>query len=246
MSLFQSFKVDKAVLFKALWIKSILRRLNIAMVLLLIVLQLVVWYPALSAANEALSHAVMLEKKAQRDWQKIQQQDKALRHATFETAPWLSHDIESTQTGIATRWLVEGIASLSEWQGVLEDLQTRFALALSSVSWQREESGAWQARLVFHVLAPVANREYHDWLPVRVREVRFVKDDWQLLSTMQTTGTTSALLLYKKHRYWVQAGSWLPEAGLTVSLVSFDNVIFMDDGGTQWWLNVRETGGLRD
>ncbi|TYL49013.1 hypothetical protein [Marinomonas sp. IMCC 4694] len=246
MFLSQSLKDTKRRWFKAARLISVLRRLNNAIVVLLIVLQLAAWYPALSIARQAWKNSVTLEKKAHRDWLQIQQQDEALEHAVFDAAPWLHHRIESTQAGIATHWLVEGTAPLLAWQTVLEDVQTRFALTVSSVSWRREEDGNWQARLVFHVLTPAPNREYRDWVPVRLHVERFVKDDWQLLSTMQAEGTTSALLLYKKQRYWVQVGSWLPEAGLTVSRVSFDDVVFMGDDGTQRALSVREIGGLLD
>ena len=99
---------------------------------------------------------------------------------------------------------------------------------------------------MFNINAPKVNREYHNWLPSKLRTYRFERKDWRLLSTVRTDESASALVTYKKSRYWVRKGSWLPEAGLSVNAVSFDRVILVAKDGSQQALNIREADGQDD
>ncbi|WP_421846639.1 hypothetical protein [Marinomonas sp.] len=215
-------------------------------VLFLLLLQMAAWYPFLSDARDALKSQSRQKYQAAQRWEKAQIQAKQLEFIQFEAAPWAQHRVLATDQNVPTQWLLEGVASISKWQGLLEEIERQFALDLLSVSWRREQSGNWQGSLLFAVKAPKGNREFHNWLPTRLRAERFVLNDWQLLSTMRIGEITSALIIYKDGRHWVRQGSWLAEAGLTVSSVSFDQVVLLAIDGSQQTLLVREQGGSNE
>jgi len=219
---------------------SFLYAINGSVVLLLVILQLAAWYPFLFQAQEHMNRHTRLKDRANQEWQQTQKHAKKLQTTNFVEASWARHRVEATQDGVPTKWSLEGIASVAEWQGLLEKAETQFALGLFSVYWQREPNGQWQGRFLFTINKPKANREYHHWLPTKLRASRFIKKDWHLLSTMRTGKDISALVTYKKKRHWVRENSWLPEAGFTVNAVSFDRVILIAKDGSQQTLIVRE------
>ena len=214
-----------------------------SVVLLLILLQLSIWYPFLSHAQKESNRQDRLKERIQNEWEKTQQQAKQLRDIRLSDESWLQHRVEDARNDVPTQWSIEGIASLMEWQTVLEKIESQFALGLLAASWQKEHGGDWQGRLLFAVKTPNANREYHNWLPTKLYLNRFEQNDWLLLSTMRMGENTSALVMYKDARYWVSQGSWLPDAGLTVNDVSFDRVTLIAKDGSKTALVVHEKGG---
>ena len=236
MSLFPFFPVSKGSLL----------RVNLLFVLLLVMLQLAVWYPFLSAAQNNADQQFKLKQGAQRSWSAIQRQSRALARVQLTDHPWLQHQIIDTAQNMASAWEVKGTASLPQWQAALEQIEERFALTLLSVSWQKESNGQWQGKMHFSIQAPKMNREYHNWLPARILIERFNQRDWQLLSTMRTSENTSALVQYKNHRYWVQEGSWLPSAGLSVGTVSLDQVTLIANDSSLQTLVIRQKGEADD
>uniref|UniRef100_A6W2T6 Uncharacterized protein n=1 Tax=Marinomonas sp. (strain MWYL1) TaxID=400668 RepID=A6W2T6_MARMS len=223
-----------------------LKNIKGSVVLLLLLLQIAVWYPFLSQAQDELNRQSKLKARAESDWKKTQQQAILLRDMYLLDESWLQHRVEDAKNGVPTQWSINGSASLTEWQIVLEKIETQFALDLLAASWQRGSNGYWQGHLLFAIKIPKANREYHDWLPTKLYMNRFEQKDWQLLSTMRIGDNTSALVAYKNARHWVSEGSWLPEAGLTVNEVSFDRVTLMAKDGSENALAVREQGGRDD
>jgi hypothetical protein len=223
-------------------IRAFLLRINLSLVLLLIILQLAVWYPFIANAYDNAGRQLKLKQGAQHSWNSIQQQSRALAMAEFEDHPWLQHRTVDTAQEITSVWEIEGAASLPQWQTALEQVEERFALALLSVSWQRRSGEQWQGKMQFSIQAPKMNREYHNWLPARILIERFIKKDWQLLSTMRTSENASALVEYKHHRHWVQEGSWLPAAGLSVGSVSSDQVTLIAKDGSLQTLAIRQVG----
>ncbi|WP_369919873.1 hypothetical protein AB8E32_14845 [Marinomonas polaris] len=220
----------------------LLKNINGSVVLLLLLLQVAVWYPFLSQAQDDLNQQSKLKARAENDWKKTQQQANQLHDMRLLDESWLQHRVEDTKNGVPTQWSINGSASLIEWQIVLEKIETQFALGLLAASWQRESNGYWQGHLLFAIKIPKANREYHDWLPTKLYMNRFEQKDWQLLSTMRIGDNTSALVVYKNARHWVSEGSWLPDAGLTVNDVSFDRVTLMAKDGSEQALVVRKKG----
>lgn len=216
--------------------------INASVVFLLILLQIAIWYPFLSQAQDELNRQARLKNHAENDWKKVQQQANLLRDIRSLDESWLQHRVEDTKNGVPTQWSIEGVAPLMEWQAVLEKIEERFALGLLSVSWQRKADGQWQGRLLFTVQPPKANREYHNWLPTKLYMNRFVPNHWQLLSTMRMGKNTSALVVYKDTRHWIREGSWLPDAGVSVDEVSFDRVILMAKDGSKQAVVVRRQG----
>lgn len=214
-----------------------------SVVLFLILLQVALWYPLLSKAQDESNKQAKLKARAENEWKETQRQANQLRGIRLSDASWLQHKVEDTKNGVPTQWSINGSASLIEWQTMLEKIEERFALGLLSASWQRESNGDWQGHLLFAIKAPKANREYRDWLPTKLRINRFEQKDWQLVSTMRMGKNTSALVVYKDTRYWVSQGSWLPDAGLTVDDVSFDRVTLIAKDGSKSALVVREKGG---
>jgi hypothetical protein len=219
-----------------------LKNINASVVFLLILLQIAVWYPFLSQAQDELNRQTRLKQRADRDWDKAQQQAEQLHDIHLFDDSWLQHRVEDTKNGVPTQWFIEGVASLMEWHVALEKIEEQFALGLLSVSWQRKDNGQWQGRLLFTVQTPKANREYHNWLPTKLYMNRFVQNDWQLLSTMRIGKNTSALIVYKDARHWIRKGSWLPDAGVIVDTVSFDRVILMAKDGSKQAVVVRRQG----
>lgn len=226
--------------------KASLLGINLSLVLLLVTLQLAVWYPFISNAYDNADRQLKLKQGAQHSWNSIQQQSRALAMAEFKDHPWLQHRIIDTAQEITSVWEVEGAAPLPQWQTALEQIEERFALALLSVSWQRGSGEYWQGRMQFTIQAPKMNREYHNWLPARILVERFIKKDWQLLSTLHTSENTSALVEYKNHRHWVQEDSWLPAAGLSIGSVLFDQVTLIAKDGSLHTLAIRQLGDADD
>lgn len=220
--------------------KSSLSNINGSAVSLLILVQTAIWYPFLSQAQDELNRQAKLKVRAEADWTKTQQQANQLRNMSLLDEPWVQHRVEGSEEGIPTQWSIRGAASLNEWQAVLEKVEERYALGLLAASWQRDKNGDWRGHLLFSLEAPKANREYHNWLPTKLRMSRFEQNDWQLLSTMRMGDKTSALVAYKDMRHWVGEGSWLPDAGVTVKDVSFDRVTLISKDGSEKALVVRE------
>ncbi|NVK72777.1 MAG: hypothetical protein HWE24_04790 [Oceanospirillaceae bacterium] len=215
-------------------------------VLFLLLLQIAAWYPFLSDAQESLKQQSRLEYRAVEQWRKTQVQAKQLALAQFESASWAQHYIVASDQNIPTQWGVKGSASIRNWQILLEQIETQFHLVLLSVLWQREANGNWQGTLEFGIRAPKENRAFHNWLPAKIQADHFSRNDWQLLSTMRIGQNTSALLAYKERRHWVRQGSWLAEAGLTVSSVSSDQVVLLAKNGAKQVLLIREQGGSHE
>lgn len=226
--------------------KASLLRINLSLVLLLVTLQLAIWYPFLSHAVENEGRQLNLKQGALHSWNAIQQQNRALAMVDFEEHPWLLYRIVDTAQEVASVWEVEGTASLRQWQTALEQIEERFALMLLSVSWQREGNEQWHGKMQFAIQPPKMNREYHNWLPARILVERYIKKDWQLLSTMRTLENVFALVEYKSHRHWVQEGSWLPAAGLLVGSVSLEQVILIAKDGSLQTLAIRQIGDADD
>lgn len=217
-----------------------------SVVLLLVMLQLAAWYPFLSQQQDDMNRQIRQKDRANHEWERVKKQAIELHTISFIDEPWARHHVVATQTNIPTKWSLEGIASVMEWQGLLEKVEMQVAVGLFSVYWQRADDGQWLGRFLFNINVPKANREYHNWLPSKLRAYRFERKDWRLLSTVRTDESTSALVAYKKSRYWVRKGSWLPEAGLSVNAVSFDRVILVAKDGSQQALNIREADGQDD
>ena len=216
--------------------------INGSVVLLLILLQIAIWYPFLSQAHDESNRQTSLKNRAENDWKRTQQQANQLHEIPLLDESWIQHSVEAAKNGVPTQWSINGIASLMEWQNVLEKIEMQFALGLLAASWQREDNRGWRGRLLFSIEAPTANREYHNWLPTKLRMNRFQQEDWQLLSTMRMGEKASALVAYKNARHWVREGSWLPDAGLTVNAVSFDRVVLIARDGSEQALVVRKEG----
>lgn len=223
--------------------KASLNNINGSVVTLLIFLQIALWYPFLSQAQEESNRQHRLKERIENEWWKTQQQAKQLRHIRLPDESWLQHRVEDAKNGVPTQWSIEGIASLMKWQTVLEKIESQFALGLLAASWQKEPGGDWQGRLLFAIKTPNANREYHNWLPTKLYLNRFEQNDWLLLSTMRMGEKTSALVVYKNARHWVHEGSWLPDAGVTVNDVSFDQVTLIARDGSKQALMVHKKGG---
>ncbi|ETX09653.1 hypothetical protein MUS1_06455 [Marinomonas ushuaiensis DSM 15871] len=215
-------------------------------VCIFIMLQLAIWYPLLSGAQDDLERHIKRKERAETEWQKIQGQANRLKGMTFLNEVWVSHHIFSEKNAVPTQWFIEGTAGLIEWQTLLEKVEEHVALGMQSVHWQRLPNGQWQGCLLFDIKIPKANREYHNWLPTKLRSYPFVEKDWQVLSTMRVGENASALLEYKQQRHWVRQGSWLPSAGLTVDTVTFDQVTLMTKEGSQIALTVRKIGDMDD
>ncbi|MCW4628913.1 MULTISPECIES: hypothetical protein [Marinomonas] len=211
-----------------------------SIVLLFILLQMAVWYPLLSNLHDDVSHHTRLNNQAENEWRQWQKQANYLRQIHFPDTSWVQQRVVATEIDRPTQWLIEGTASLIAWQSVLEQVETQLPLVLHTVSWQRTQLGNWQGRLRFGLGVPKQNREYHNWLPTQLRTRRFNKDDWRLVSTMRVGAAASAMLNYKNHRYWITRGSWLPEAGMTVNAVSFDQITLVARDGSIQRLQVRE------
>ncbi|MGJ8648097.1 MAG: hypothetical protein ACSHXJ_14445 [Marinomonas colpomeniae] len=209
---------------------------------LLVVLQLAVWYPLISQNQEEMEHLLKQKDLTRAEWEGIKMQSKRIEQVMFSDVLWATQEITSTTDLIATQLKLEGVASIFEWQAWLERVEELFALGVMLASWKLEPNGEWGGRLLFDIKAPKKNREYHNWLPTKLRIGNFVAKDWSLLSIMRVGEKTSALLEYKRHRHWVRQGSWLPSAGLSVETVSFDQITLMSKDGTQRALIVRETG----
>lgn len=208
-------------------------------VLLLVLLQLAAWYPFLSQMQSDVDRHIRLKDRVENEWRQIQNQAIRLRDVRFVDMSWVEHHITATENDIATQWSVSGSASVLAWQRLLEQVEEQFSLILRSVHWQRETNGHWRGQLLFSLNVPKKNREYHHWLPTKLRTSRFNRSDWQLVSTMRLGTSTAALITYKNHRRWIRQGSWLPEAGMTVNTVSFDRVILMAKDGSSQALVVR-------
>jgi hypothetical protein len=236
MSLSQLWKINMASLLA----------INPRIICLLIILQLAAWYPVLSEKHSQLESHVKHKNQTVKAWQAIQRQSNIIEKGGFLQAPWVAYSVGKKEHGVLTEWQVEGSASITEWQVLLEKVQEQFALGLISVHWNKGISGNWYGDLSFDIKTPRANREYSNWLPVKLQTRRFVAKDWRLLSTMRVGDKTSALLEYKRSRHWVYQGSWLPIIGLTVESVSFDNVTLVAKDGSQVALTVREIGGKHD
>jgi|GEM_PF-1601204 hypothetical protein len=214
--------------------------MNRSVVCLFIFLQMAVWYPFLSSRHDDVSHHKRLNQQADVEWRQIKKQASALQQMRFPNTPWIQHSVEATKKDLPTQWLIEGAASLAEWQKILEQVEAQLPLILRTVSWQRRSNGDWKGRLLFALGVPENNREYHNWLPTRLRTERFNKNDWRLVSTMRAGSAASAMLTYKNKRYWIAPGSWLPEAGMSVDAVSFDQVSLVARDGSIQRLQVRE------
>lgn len=214
-----------------------------SIVLLFILLQMAVWYPFLSNLHDDVSHHTRLNNQAEDEWRQWQKRANYLRQMHFADDPWVQQRVLATDVDRPTQWLIEGTASLTEWQSVLERVEAQLPLVLRSVSWQRASKGNWQGRLRFGLGIPKRNREYHNWLPTQLRTRQFNKEDWRLVSTMRVGEAVSAMLTYKNHRYWITRGSWLPAAGMTVNAVSFDQITLVARDGAIEELKVREEVG---
>jgi len=236
MSLSQYLKTDISSLYK----------ITGSTVCVFVMLQLAVWYPFLSDAQNDLNHHLKRKERVKTEWRQIQEQANRLKEAVFINELWINHRIESEKNAMPTQWLIEGDAGIIEWQALLEKIEEHAALGLQSVQWQRLSNGQWRGRLLFDIKIPRANREYHNWLPIKLRNHPFVEKDWRILSTMRVGENTSALLEYRQKRHWVRQGSWLPSVGLTVDKVSFDQVTLRTKNGSKIELAVREIGGRDD
>ncbi|RBP78275.1 hypothetical protein [Marinomonas rhizomae] len=222
--------------------KASLRHINGSAVALMMFVQISLWYPFLSQAQEELNKQAKLKARAEASWEKIQQQVNQLRGMSLLNETWVQHRVEDSEKGIPTQWSIAGAASLAEWQAVLEKVEAQYALGLLAASWQREKNGDWRGHLLFSLETPKANRVYHNWLPTKLHMNRFEPNDWLLLSTMRMGDKTSALVAYKHVRHWVSDGSWLPDAGVTVNGVSFGRVTLIAKDGSEKVLAMREKG----
>lgn len=211
-----------------------------------VMLQLAVWYPLLSDTQDDVDRYLKQKERAETEWRQIQEQGNKLKEAAFIDTDWVSHRITSEKNALPTLWSLEGSAGIFEWQTFFEQVEEHIALGLQSVYWKRQKNGQWRGRLLFDIETPKSNREYHNWLPTKLRGTPFVEKDWRILSTMRVDGNTSALLEHKKQRHWVRQGSWLPSVGLTVDTVSFDRVTLEAKDGSHIALTVREEGDADD
>ncbi|MGB0782013.1 MAG: hypothetical protein ACPGRG_02505 [Marinomonas sp.] len=218
--------------------------LRYSTVALLSLLQISLWYPWLSQAHDDIRRQTRLKNQAVSEWQAIQRQAIALENVRFGEYAWLEHQIVARKANVATQWRIEGSQTLAQWRSLLEEVQRRFSLSVLTVSWEREKNAQWHGVLRFAIQAPKANRSFHNWLPTRLDDTRFIPADWQLLSTMRTAKSTSALIEYKHRRHWVQAGSWLPDAGLSVRSVALGQVTLVEKGGALQTLLIRDFGGV--
>ena len=233
--------------FPSLSIKmSALYAINGSVVLLVALFQLAAWYPFISQTQSEQNRHLRLRDRTLYEWEKTERQAKNLQTVHFKDAPWAQHAVESSFNSVPTTWSLEGVASIAQWQTLLERVEAQCALGLQAVDWQRQQSGHWKGRLLFDIKIPKANRDYHNWLPTKLRATQFIKKDWQLLSTMRSAERASALVTYKHLRRWVQAGSWLPRSGVTVSAVSFNSVTLMAKDGSLQTLVVRDMGDEND
>lgn len=224
-------------------------KINVSTVILLLLLQAAIWYPFLSKAQDELNKQTRLTIRSESDWAKTQQQANQLRDINLPDHSWVQHKVEETKDGVPTQWSVNGSASLMEWQSVLESIETQFSLSLLAASWQKDDNENWRGHLLFAIEPPKVNREYHNWLPTKLHMNLFEPKDWQLLSTMRVGDKTSALVTYKNAQHWVDEGSWLPEAGVTVHGVSFDRVTLIAKDGSENAVIVKsqgEQGGQND
>lgn len=226
--------------------KHTLLRINRSTLLLLLVVQAAAWYSVLSANYDRLN-----QQKAQRDNvlnQERQRQiyEKALQRLQLNNAPWSTYSVESSNNNALLGWRIEGVAPLGQWQNVLESVEENFALSLSSMVWEIQPNGDWRGALRFRVHSPKRQREYHNWLPIRLGTERFVQADWQLLSTMRTADITAALIAHKEQRYWVREGSWLPDMGLAVNRVTAKEVTLIAKDGSQPTVSIMDIGGRHD
>ena len=213
-----------------------------SMVVLLTVLQLAAWYPFISQAQEATDRRLMQKSRTLLEWKQIELQSERIIQASFPSVPWGVRNTASKTNLMPTQLELKGTASTMEWQTWLERIEALFPLGLMSASWQLSPNGKWIGRLLFDIKAPKKNREYHNWLPTKLRAEHFAAEDWRLLSIMKVGETASALIEHKQRRHWVRQGSWLPSAGVSVHDVSFDQVTFMSKDGTQVALIVHDVG----
>lgn len=236
MWLSQSLKINASVFYK----------MTGSTVFVFAAFQLVVWYFLLSDARDDLNRHLTRKEQVEKEWQHIQNQANKLKEATFINVSWANHRIESEKAVVPTQWLIEGSASVVEWQALLERVEKHIALGLQSIHWQRGLNGQWRGRLLFDIKTPKSNREYHNWLPTKLRSNPFTEKGWQVLSTMRVGESTSALLKYKQQPHWVREGSWLPSVGLMVDAVFFDRVILQTKDGSQIVLMIQEKKGVND
>jgi hypothetical protein len=214
-------------------------------IFLLIIMQLVAWYPFLDKAYDDVVYQNKLKNRAIKNWLKTSYQAKKLESATFITDQWVTHQVIASKEGIPTRWVIEGSASLAAWQSLLEYIKEQVALSLSSVTWHNRLNGTWFGRLSFVVIAPRKNLPMAGWLPIHSRSHHFVENEWRLLSIMRTE-YTSALLQHNEAKFWVKVGDWLPEIGMTVSRVEFNQIALMATNGQTIRLGTAEKGSGND
>ncbi|BFM50376.1 hypothetical protein [Marinomonas sp. THO17] len=215
-------------------------------ILLLILLQVAIWYLLILDVHEDWQQSQRKLTRIWKSWQNIQQQDALLQTMQNEQWPWLSMTSINSRNQLITGWRIEGVASLTEWQPVLESLQERFALSVIGIKWQRRQDAQWVGVVDVDIEPPAPNREWQNWLPSRFQKSVFHEEDWHLSSTMKVQDRCSALVQYRQRHYWLTEGSWIPDASVSVSKVAVDYVILVAKDGKQYRLERQTRRSLDD
>ncbi|AEF56242.1 hypothetical protein [Marinomonas posidonica] len=215
---------------------AFLRLLNGRLILLILCLQLVIWYPFLFSAYDDWKREEKKLADAWLRWHKIQRQDDRLLAMPLSDLDWLSQTVINTRNRLVTGWRLEGVANMTQWQLVFERVQETLAVSVMEMDWQRQVDGRWQGAIELGVQLPAVNREFENWLPTPFRRPHFNARDWRLFSTMKSVDRRSALMQFRQKQYWLHEGSWLPEAGVSVLAVLADRVILVAKDGSQYTL----------
>ncbi|KZN13014.1 hypothetical protein [Marinomonas sp. TW1] len=215
---------------------SFLRMLSGRLILLILCLQLAIWYPFLFSAYDDWKREEKNLANAWQRWHKVQRQDDRLLAMSLSDWAWLEQTVINTRSRLVTGWRLEGVAHMTQWQPVLERVQETLAVSVMGVDWQRQVDGRWQGVIELDVQFPVANRAFENWLPTPFRRPHFSARDWRLFSTMKSADRRSALVQFRRKQYWLQEGSWVPEAGVSVLSVLADRIILVAKDGSQYRL----------
>lgn len=131
------------------------------------------------------------------------------------------------QNGLVVGIRLQQSMRLTEWRALLEELNERFWLAPTEISWQRDEQ-QWAADITWQLVRPSILKPEVNLLPFDL------KPSWPDQGTLVSTlhGKRSAALIQTDtEEIWRYEGSWLPQLQATLAEVEQEYVVLQNAQG---------------
>ncbi|TDO95562.1 hypothetical protein [Marinomonas balearica] len=201
---------------------------------MLFLFQLAVWWPLFSSLlddyGEVERNAARVIAKIDRD----KRQQNSLARWQPPVGVQLSIEKEFDGDVYISGIAVEGTLSLSQWEDVLESLQSTAVFSVEKMSWKRK-AGEWQLISKLRVLPPKSNSTFENWLPIddptsRLSDVPTVR----LVSTLTTKDNHWVKLEHHGKQFWVKNGDWIPSLQATLTGQERRSVTLTNNIGRTW------------